>query len=107
MKLIFENWKRYLNEGIDPEIVVHITKAIEENLEIPIRQMFLMEDSTVLVHLQVDLTEHASDLMELVQQRWESSEELKQIKEMGYDVRLSTQGESLEGSEICLTKELL
>ena len=76
-------------------------------MEIPIRQMFLMEDSTVLVHLQVDLTEHASDLMELVQQRWESSEELKQIKEMGYDVRLGIQGESIEGSEICLTKELL
>jgi len=33
MKLLLENWRSYLNEGIDPEIVEHIRKTIEEKIE--------------------------------------------------------------------------
>jgi len=80
MKLLLENWRNYLNEGIDPEIIEHIRKTIEEKIEIPVSKMFLLENSTVLAHLQVDLNEHSSELMPLVHERWESSEELKQIK---------------------------
>jgi len=107
MKLLLENWRNYLNEGIDPEIIEHIRKTIEEKIEIPVSKMFLLENSTVLAHLQVDLNEHSSELMPLIHERWESSEELKQIKEMGYDVRLGVMGESIDASSVPLTKELL
>ena len=107
MKLLLENWRNYLNEGIDPEIIEHIRKTIEEKIEIPVSKMYLLENSTVLVHLQVDLNEHSSELMPLIHERWESSEELKQIKEMGYDVRLGAIGESIDASSVPLTKELL
>ena len=107
LQSIFENWRKYLNEGIDPEIIEHIRKAIEERIEIPVRKMFLLENSTVLVHLQVDLNEHSNELMPLVHERWESSDELKQIKEMGYDVRLGVAGEGTDASSVPLTRELL
>jgi hypothetical protein len=45
--------------------------------------------------------------MPLIHERWESSGELKQIKEMGYDVRLGVTGESIDASSVPLTKELL
>ena len=104
MKLLLENWRKYLNEGIDPEIIEHIRKAIEERIEIPVKKMFLMEDSTVLVHLQVDLNEHASELMSLIHERWKSSDELKRIKEMGYDVRLGAIGDDVDGPACSLNK---
>jgi len=107
MKLLLENWRKYLSEGIDPEIIEHIRKTVEERIEIPVSQMFLLENSTVLVHLQVNLSEHASELMSLVHERWKSSDELRQIKEMGYDVRLGVIGEKVDLSNIPLTKELL
>ena len=107
MKLLLENWREYLDEGIDPEMLEHIRKTIEEKIEIPVSKMYLLENSTVLVHLQVDLNEHSSELMPLIHERWESSEELKQIKEMGYDVRLGVMGESIDASSVPLTKELL
>jgi len=107
MKLLLENWRKYLNEGIDPEIIEHIRKTIEEKIEIPVSKMFLLENSTVLAHLQVDLNEHSCELMLLIHERWGSSDELKQIKEMGYDVRLGVVGEDIEASSTSLTKELL
>ena len=107
MKLLFENWRNYLNEGIDPEIIEHIRKTIEERIEIPVSKMYLLENSTVLAHLQVDLNEHSSELMSLLHERWESSDELKQIKEMGYDVRLGVAGDGIDASNVPLTKELL
>jgi hypothetical protein len=107
MKLLLENWRNYLNEGIDPEIIEHIRKTIEEKIEIPVSKMYLLENSTVLAHLQVDLNEHSSELMPLIHERWESSDELKQIKEMGYDVRLGVVGEGIDASNVPLTKELL
>ena len=82
MKLLLENWRNYLNEGIDPEIIEHIRKTIEERVEIPVSKMYLLENSTVLVHLQVDLNEHSSELMPLIHERWENSDELKQIKDI-------------------------
>ena len=107
MRLILENWKRYLNEGLDPEIINHIRKTIEERIEIPVRQMFLLEDSTVLVHLQVDLNEHASELMSLIYERWDNSSELKELKEMGYNIRLGVVGDGVNEPNTPLTKELL
>tara|TARA_R110002074_G_scaffold111093_1_gene238769 strand:+ start:385 stop:708 length:324 start_codon:yes stop_codon:yes gene_type:complete len=107
MKLILENWRSYLTEGIDPEIIEHIRKAIEDKIEIPVSNMFLLENSTVLVHLQIDLNEHSNELMPLIHERWGSSDELKEIKEMGYDVRLGVMGESIDTSSVPLTKELL
>ena len=107
MKLLLENWREYLNEGIDPEIIEHIRKTIEERIEIPVSKMFLLENSTILAHLQVDLNEHSSELMSLLHERWESSDELKQIKEMGYDVRLGVAGDGIDASNVPLTKELL
>jgi len=107
MKLLFENWRQYLNEGIDPEIIEHIREAIEERIEIPVRKIFLLENSIILAHLQVDLNEHASELMSLIHERWNSSDESKQIKEMGYNVRLGVIGDNIDRSSISLTKELL
>ena len=84
-----------------------LAEAIEERIEIPVRKIFLLENSVILAHLQVDLNEHAGELISSIHERWESSDELKQIKEMGYDVRLGVMGDNVGGSTIYLTKELL
>ena len=96
-----------IQESVDVGIIERVQEAVEQRLEIPIREMFLSEDNTVLVHLLLDLREHANNIMDLIHERWESSIESKRLKESGYEIRIGVHGDKIPDTYSCLTKRLL
>ena len=96
-----------LSESVDVGIIEKVQDAVEQRLEIPIREMFLSKDNTVLVHLLLDLSEHANNIMDLIHERWESSIESKRLKESGYEIRIGVYGDQIPDTYSCLTKSVL
>ena len=121
MKLLLENWRKYLNENLDPDII----QTIEEYVQLPIMKMYIYgsaamspeerkaraypeghipSDTDIWVQLVDD---PAPELMEKVHADWENSEEFEALQQMGYDVRLAAKSEAVDEPNILLTKALL
>jgi len=101
MKLLFENWRKYLTkEKIDPEII----QIIEDSVGLPIRRMYLHEDSNILVQLD---EEYNSEALEEIHSHWQSSDQHNKIQQMGYNVTLTSRDEAVDETNILLTKDLL
>jgi len=98
---IYENWRRFLNKPkIDPEII----NMIERYVDLPVRAMYLSENNNILVQLNSD---YDSELMEEMQNGWQSSEQFEELKHKGYNVSLTSKSDHIDKSNISLTKELL
>jgi len=101
MKLLFENWRKYLKEEkIDPEII----QIIEDLVGLPIRRMYLHEDSNILVQLD---DEYSSEALEEIHSYWQNSDQLDKIQKMGYNVTLASRSEVVREPIIPFTKDLL
>jgi|TARA_R110000824_G_scaffold121973_12_gene278563 hypothetical protein len=104
---IREYIRQVLKESADVGIIEEVQVAIKQRLEIPVREMYLSEDGIVLVHLLLNLSEHASNLMDLIHERWQSSTEFQKLKEVGYEVKIGVYGDQVPSTYSCLTKKLL
>tara|TARA_R110002060_G_scaffold26750_3_gene36351 strand:+ start:825 stop:1151 length:327 start_codon:yes stop_codon:yes gene_type:complete len=104
---IREYIRQVLKESADVGIIEEVQTAINQRLEIPIREMYMSQDSIVLVHLLLDLNEHANNLMDLIHDRWQNSIEFQKLKEAGYEVRIGVYGDQVPSMYSCLTKRLL
>lgn len=107
MKKLFETWRGFIQEEVDIDVLHHIAETLETLIELPVRSMYACEkkrDFKVL--LDVDLEEHAPELMSLIQNRWNSSSELQELRQMGYNVDLIASESEAEGYD-SITKELL
>ena len=101
MKLLFENWRKYLKEEkIDPEII----QIIEDLVGLPIRRMYLHEDSNILVQLD---DEYSSEALEEIHSYWQNSDQLDKIQKMGYNGTLASRSEVVREPIIPFTKDLL
>jgi len=101
MKLLFENWRKYLNETkVDSEII----NMIEKYVDLPVKAMYLYENNNILVQLNLD---YSSELMEEMQNGWSSSEQHEELQHMGYKIRLASKNESINEPNVRLTKNLL
>jgi hypothetical protein len=111
MKLLLENWRKYLNEKLDPEIA----EQIETYVELPVRRLYIYGPPTFLeesergnckvwAELNLDLD---AETMSTLHEKWEHSEGFKKLQEMGYDVRLGAKNENVDEPNILLTRDLL
>jgi FMN phosphatase YigB (HAD superfamily) len=88
------------DKQIDPEVL----QIIEDHVELPIRAMRLRDDDTILVYLAEEYTQ---ETMDEINEWWEQSDYFKEIQQMGYTVKLLSNGAPTQESSISLTKELL
>ena len=101
MKLLFENWRKYLNEKkIDPEVF----RIIEDHVELPIRSMYLHEDNIILVHLA---EEYEPNTINEINEWWKKSDYFEELQQKGYNVKLVSKNDATNKSDILLTKDLL
>jgi len=101
MKLLFENWRKYLKEEkIDPEII----QIIEDFVGLPIRRMYLHEENNILVQLN---DEYDFEALKEIHSHWENSDQHTKIQQMGYNVVLTSKDEAVREPNILLTKDLL
>jgi len=102
VKLLFENWRKYLEEGsvIDPEL----TEIIKNSVQLPIRAMYLREGNTILVQL---LEEYDSETMNELNEWWKKSNYSEKLQQKGYNVRLASKNDITNESDTSLTKDLL
>ena len=84
MKYLVERWRQFINKEVDPDIITHISWAIEENLEMGIKKIYVGDDRYhIRVLLDLTLEEHAPQLMDLIQERWETSRQREELKYLG------------------------
>ena len=99
-----------LNESIDSGILEKIVESIEEIIEIGVKNVYkssiLNETQGTSVKAQL-VGSYTEKLMEMIKQRWISSNERKILKEMGYNVQIIPIEFKLDENYILLTKELL
>ena len=99
-----------LNESVDPGILEKIIESIEEIIEIDVKNIYrssiLSEAQGTSVKVQL-VGSYTERLMEMIKQRWTSSDEHETLKEMGYDVQIIPIELKLDENYILLTKELL
>ena len=99
-----------LNESIDSGILEKIVESIEEIIEIGVKNVYKSSilNETQGTSMKVQLVgSYTEKLMEMIKQRWTSSNERKILKEMGYSVEIIPIELKLDENYILLTKELL
>ena len=110
MKLIYENWRGYLNEAVDPDILKKIVEDVERVLEIPVDQIFKLSsiNESDGINITAQLAgSYTEKLMEMIQERWLQSSEYKSLQEMGYNINIADGEKTIEGSNTLLTKIIL
>jgi hypothetical protein len=99
-----------LNESIDSGVLEKIVESIEEIIEIGVKNVYkssiLNETQGTSVKVQL-VGSYTEKLMEMIKQRWTSSNERKILKEMGYNVQIIPIELKLDENYILMTKELL
>ena len=99
-----------LDESIDSGILEKIVESIEKIIEIGVKNVYkssiLNETQGTSVKAQL-VGSYTEKLMEMIKQRWTSSNERKILKEMGYNVQIIPIELKLDENYILLTKELL
>ena len=88
------------NSELDPEVI----NMIEEYVELPIKEIHLSGDNTILVYLA---EEYDLETMDEINEWWSQSDYFKEIQNMGYTVRLLSSDAPTQESSVSLTKELL
>jgi len=99
-----------LSESIDAGILEKIVESIEKIIEIDVKNVYkssiLSETQGSLVKVQL-VGSYTEKLMEMIKQRWVSSNERETLKEMGYNVEIIPIELKLDENYILITKELL
>ena len=99
-----------LDESIDSGILEKIVESIEEIIEIGVKNVYkssiLNETQGTSVKVQL-VGSYTEKLMEMIEQRWTSSNEREILKEMGYNVQIIPIELKLDENYILMTKELL
>jgi hypothetical protein len=99
-----------LNESIDSGVLEKIVESIEEIIEIGVKNVYkssiLSETQGTSVKVQL-VGSYTKKLMEMIEQRWTSSNERETLREMGYNVEIVPIELKLDENYILLTKELL
>ena len=99
-----------LNESIDSGVLEKIVESIEEIIEIEVKNVYkssiLSEAQGTSVKVQL-VGSYTEKLMEMINQRWTSSNERKILKEMGYNVGIVPIEFKLDENYILVTKDLL
>jgi hypothetical protein len=99
-----------LNESIDSGVLEKIVESIEEIIEIGVKNVYkssiLNETQGTSVKVQL-VGSYTEKLMEMIEQRWTSSNEREILKEMGYNVQIIPIELKLDENYILMTKELL
>ena len=99
-----------LNESIDSGVLEKIVESIEKIIEIDVKNVYkssiLSEAQGTSVKVQL-IGSYTEKLMEMIKQRWTSSNEREILKEMGYNVEIVPIEFKLDENYILLTKELL
>jgi hypothetical protein len=110
MNSLFENWRGYISESLDPGILESIVENIESVIEIPVRKVYkssLINESEG-VSVKVQLAGFYTDkLMKMISERWINSKERSTLQEQGYNIEIIPDGNSLDENYILLTRELL
>jgi ferredoxin-fold anticodon binding domain-containing protein len=110
MNSLFENWRGYISESLDPGILEGIVENIESIIEIPVRKVYkssLINESEG-VSVKVQLAGFYTDkLMNMISERWLNSKERSVLQEKGYNIEIIPDGNSLDENYILLTRELL
>tara|TARA_R110000824_G_scaffold49483_10_gene138824 strand:- start:2753 stop:3415 length:663 start_codon:yes stop_codon:yes gene_type:complete len=99
-----------LNENIDSSILEKIVESVEEIIEIDVKNIYrssiLSEAQGTSVKVQL-VGSYTEKLMEMINDRWASSNEKKQLREMGYNVEIIPIELKLDENYVLLTKWLL
>ena len=103
---LFESWRKYTDKSPDEAVIRRIQEYVEAVIEIPVRKIHVQYDSKVIVELNTDSTEHSSEFVELVEDRWNGSYEFDKLNNMGYHVRLTTLDKP-PSQAVSLTKTIL
>ena len=109
MKLLFENWRGYLNESADPDVLNKIIEDIERVIEIPVNEIFKLNsiNESDGINMNAQLVGVYTDLlMEMFQERWIQSSEYKSLQEMGYNINIIDMDTTIENN-VSLTKNIL
>ena len=110
MNLLFENWRGYLNESADPDVLNKIIEDIERVIEIPVNEIFKLnsinESDGINITAQL-VGAYTDKLMEMIQERWIQSSEYKSLQEMGYNINIVDGEKIIEDRNTLLTKIIL
>ena len=110
MKLLFENWRGYLNESADPDVLSKIVEDIERVIEIPVNEIFKLnsinESDGINITAQL-VGAYTEKLMEMIQERWIQSSEYKSLQEIGYNISIIDSDTIIEDNNTLLTKIIL
>ena len=110
MKGLFENWRRFLNESVDFEILQKRQENITQVLEIEVRRLYnssvINESGGTTVKAQL-VDAYTNKLMEMIRERWKNSNENKYLQEMGYDVQVISGDDQVDKEYFSVTKDLL
>ncbi len=97
----------FVQEEMDMDVLYHITETLEALIELPVKNVYACEKNRDFkVVFEVNLEEHAPELMSLIQNRWNTSSELQELRQMGYNVDLIASEAEAEGYN-SVTRELL
>ena len=109
MKLLFENWRGYLNESAAPDVLNKIIEDIERVIEIPVNEIFKLnsinESDGINMNAQL-VGVYTDHLMEMIQERWIQSSEYKSLQEMGYNINIIDMDTTIENN-VSLNKNIL
>ena len=107
MKALIKEWRRFMHSDVDVDVVSHISETIETLMEMPVKNMYVGKNSRhIKVLLDINLEEHAPELMELVKHRWHTSFQLQEFQQRGYDIELISPRDDIS-SYYDITKQLL
>ena len=110
MQELFENFRRYINEGVDPGVAEKIIEDIELVIEIQVRNLYcssiINESGGQILKAQL-IGSYTDKLMEMIQDRWSASSQHSDLKKLGYSVEIIPIEVTLDENYILVTKELL
>ena len=89
-----------LSKHIDPEIL----EIIKEYVGLPIKAMYLYEGDVILAQLE---EVHDPKTMSEIRMHWKQSNELNKLRDLGYNVRLTSRDSAISEPNTPLTKDLL
>jgi hypothetical protein len=99
-----------LNENIDSGIIQKIVESVEEIIEIEVKNVYrapvLNEAQGMPIKVQL-VGSYTEKLMEMINQRWASCYDHKNLKKSGYNVEIIPIELKLDENYILLTKDLL
>ena len=99
-----------LKESIDSGVLEKIVESIEEIIEIEVKNVYkssiLSEAQGTSIKVQL-IGSYTEKLMEMIKQRWTSSNECKLLREAGYNVEIIPIELKLDENYVLLTKRVL